>query len=336
MTLSHDTIAMQSVSVNFDEKPTKLSSEQTFLEAESVCTSLDLFSTTQTSEERTRVVLAVKDEKICINNAPYFAVKLTEKSYGVMQGCCNDWNCPKCGEKRAKAEYGRIIEGCREIAKKHAIYFITLTCRGADLSLSEAEDGYYSWTNRLLTACRTRAKREKQFWTYVQVTERQQRGHPHSHVLTTWRPHDLYLGTVDKWQMINGCRTRVEVDALRSDWLKERCISAGLGDQYDISKVDSVEGASRYVAKYLFKESMFTTIWRKGWKRVRYAQSFPKLPAMKTDAMPLVTEDDWQALAKNALVLKPINQQVHDHIQFMLMGHDIILKKPSINKKMES
>lgn len=291
--------------------------------------SLDLFSITQTSAFFVKSCAALK-QAFCINNAPYFAMKLaTDKSFAIAQGCCNDWNCPKCGQKRAKKEYGRIIEGCREIAKKHEIYFITLTCRGKQLSLEAAENGYGKWTNRLLTACRTRAKRENQFWSYVQVTERQKRGHPHSHVLTTWKPHDLRLGTVDKWQTLpSGRKTRSAVTALRSDWLEARCVSAGLGDQYDISKVDTVEGASRYVAKYLFKDSMFETIWRKKWQRIRYSNSFPKLPEMKSDAMALVTEDDWRELASKALIVRPTDAAVMDKVKLMFMNDDIIIRTP--------
>lgn len=326
MTISQERIAVQPATANLANR--QVSSFVPVAE-EIAGSSLDLFSISQTRAfcEQTYAVVSVVPQ--CVNNAPYFAMKLTEKSYGIVQGCCNDWNCPKCGIQRAKQEYGRIVEGCRQIAAKHQIYFITLTCRGADLTLQEAEDGYLTWTNRLLTAFRTRARRDKKDWTYVQVTERQKRGHPHSHVLTTFYPHDLRDGHVEKWTTdMSGNRVKKDVPALRSDWIEARCISAGLGNQYDISRVDTVEGASRYVAKYLFKASMFSTQWQKSWRRVRYSQSFPKLPEMKSDAMVLVTDDDWQSLASKALIITPKDTDSHAKASFMLRGHDIILRQP--------
>jgi hypothetical protein len=299
-----------------------------------VSSSLDLFSTTQTSEREpnlasvTTPIVSVCCAALpeCVNNAPYFAWSISEKTYSVMQGCCNSWNCPKCGILRAKHEYGRIVNGCREIATNHDIYFLTVTCRGREMTLTEGESNYYSWTNKFLTAVRTRAKREEQTWHYVQVTERQKRGHPHSHILTTYKPHDLYLGEKDHWTHQNGKLTLEKKPALRSDWIEQRCISAGLGNQYDISKVESVEGASRYVAKYLFKDTMFATDFPKHWKRIRYSQDFPQLPARETDAFVLIKLEDWLKLAKLALVVNPRDAIAHEVCLKHLHGHDVLIK----------
>lgn len=288
--------------------------------------SLDLFSISQTSELAS-VTYAPKNRlDKCVNNAPFFAWQSTEYGWQIAQGCCNDWSCPKCGIKRAKAEYGRIVEGCRELAKENELYFITLTCRGRDMSLEEAEKNYLTWTNKVLTAMRTRAKRSDEAWHYVQVTERQKRGHPHSHILTTYKPHDLYIGTVEKWSMVNGQRVKELVPALRSDWLQERVISAGLGNQYDISQVESVEGASRYVAKYMFKPTMFTDEWSKNWRRVRYSQSFPKLPNVKTDAIALIKPEHWLGLAEHAIVVNPRDEASLEECHAMLWGHDVLIR----------
>lgn len=59
----------------------------------------------------------------CHNNAPYFAIELSAKSYGLWQGNCNDWTCPRCGIMRAKHEYGRIVNGTRILADDHDLYF---------------------------------------------------------------------------------------------------------------------------------------------------------------------------------------------------------------------
>lgn len=290
------------------------------------CTlSLDLFSITQTSEHTSGELCS----DFCINNAPYFALKREGKLWQIWQGCCNSWNCPKCGERRAKAEYGRIIEGVRQIALNRQICFITLTSRGQGLSLSEAESIYLPATNRILTAMRTRARRDGQDWYYVQVTERQKRGHPHSHILTTWTPHDLREGHVTKWRTNqSGLKVSVQEPALRSDWLQERCISAGLGEQYDISIVREPEAVSRYVAKYLFKPSMLSDVWPKNWQRIRYSNSWPKLPEMQSEAVPLVSEDDWRELAKKALVLHVHDQASEDKAKHMLAGRsDVLLRR---------
>jgi len=144
-------------------------------------------------------------------------------------------------------------------------------------------------------------------WTYVQVTELQERGHPHSHILTTFTPDDLVDGFKRTLGTFEGVYGWHDKPALRSKWLAEQVVKSGLGDQYDISIVDKVEGASRYVAKYLFKPEMALYKFPKHWKRVRYAQSFPKLERKKGKAYPLVTREDWQNFieAVDEIVVKP-------------------------------
>jgi hypothetical protein len=206
---------------------------------------------------------------------------------------------------RAKEEYGRIIEGCKEISEKTGLRFITITTKGRALPLREAEENYLEWTNRFFDACRQKSKRSGQEWHYVQVTERQKRSHPHSHILTTFDPGDLYTGYVQKWTT-DPQKGRVvqSVPALRSDWLQAQVVRSGLGEQYDVSIVETVQAASRYVAKYLFKDSIFKTEWPPGWKRVRYSRNFPKLPKRKTDAFILMTANDWFTLACNAEIVR--------------------------------
>ena len=290
---------------------------------------LDIFSTSQTSEFTSETCAVLIAAPYCINNAPFFAWKTSERGYAVAQGNCHSWNCPRCGINRAKQEYARIVEGCRTLAQQHDLYFVTITCRGRDISLEQAEASYGAWTNKLLTALRTRASRDGQAWHYDQVTERQERGHPHSHLITTWKPHDLYPGTRDDWKYINGELAVKKVEAMRSDWFEQRLVSAGLGNQYDVSKANNIEGVSRYVAKYMFKESMFAASFPKGWKRVRYSQSFPELPARETDAILLLTAEDWKLLASTALVVNPRDAVALAECQKRLAGHDVLVKKPS-------
>jgi hypothetical protein len=228
---------------------------------------------------------------------------------------------------RARREYGRMVEGVRQLSRHNILYFITITCKGKELSSEQAEAGYLEWTNRFLDACNKRGKRRHQEWAYVQVTERQKRGHPHSHILTTFCPMDLRDGEVSKWvNTISGRMELRQLNALRSDWVGKQVVASGLGEQYDISFIESAEGASRYVAKYLFKQSMFETSWPKGWRRVRYSQSFPKLPAKKTDAFVLLSAEDWLSLAKKAVVVNVADRAILPDVRYHLKRHDVIVR----------
>lgn len=289
--------------------------------------SLDLFSTSPTKEDLCSSFSPPK----CSYRAPYFAYKAEGKIWVVVQGCCNHWDCPRCGIQRAKEEYGRIVEGVRTLAKTDPIFFITITCKGRGLGVKEAEEKYLEWTNRFLDACRARCKRSGGKWFYVQVTERQKRKHPHSHILTTFNCGDVYTGDVQKWITDKqGNRKSEKVPALRSQWLAKAVKSAGLGEQYDISRVEKVEGASRYVAKYLFKDSIFTTDWPPRWKRVRYSQSFPKLPERATDAFVLLSQEDWYRLASKSYVVHAVGFDAYQEATDRLHFHDCIvrLKQP--------
>ena len=90
--------------------------------------------------------------------------------------------------------------------------------------------------------------------------------------------------------------------------------------------METVEGASRYVAKYLFKDSIFTTDWPPRWKRVRYSQSFPKLRERKTDAFVLLKHEDWYRLASKALVIHAVGFEAFEEANNQLYFHDTIVR----------
>jgi len=281
---------------------------------------LDPFSTSPTSEGL--------GFEFCINHAPLFAFHKHDRTYGVLQGCCNSWSCPRCGKQRAKQEYGRIVEGCRTLAKTNELWFITITCRGKEMTREEADKKYGFWTNKVLDAWRLQSKRTGQKWAYVQVTERQKRGHPHSHILTTFCPTDITTGEVTKWLTDNsGQRRKTLVSAYRSDYIQSSVIRSGLGKEYDISQAGQVEAVSRYVAKYMFKDSIFNTEWPKGWKRVRYSQSFPKLPVRASTAFVLIEPDDWRRLAREAAFVDAHGEYVADECASHLRGSDVVIFK---------
>ena len=297
---------------------------------------LDLFSLTQTRSSF-ELGSAVKKERSlappwCSYGAPMFAYRRGDddnsRVFGITQGNCNHWDCPRCGPLLAKKNYGKIVEGTRVLMRDNKMYFITLTCRGREMSKSVAEKGYQRWTNRLLTAMRARTRRSGGVWAYVQVTERQRRGHPHSHLLTTYAPHDLIEGTQKKWRRDNEGRLVAHYDvALRSEWFKARCLSAGLGPEYDISEVADAEACSRYVAKYLFKDTLLTK-WPKRWRRVRYSRSWPKLKKLETNARVLLTVEDWYYLSEDAaaVTLPADDPQVVARALDGLYGHDVLVQ----------
>jgi len=194
------------------------------------------------------------------------------------------------------------------------------------MALSQAEISYGVWTNRLLDAWRLQSKRTLQWeWAYVQVTERQKRGHPHSHIITTFRPNDLAVDWKRKKVTVDQETFMAYVSAYTSEYLSKSLFRAGMGREYDITEVRSAEGVSRYVAKYLFKDTIFSTVWPKGWKRVRYSQSFPKQPSIKTDAFVLLEKSDWLRLYKLATIISPDNEYCERECMRNLRGSDIII-----------
>jgi len=292
---------------------------------------LDLFSTSQTkhrvkSNQSKNTDRRIYDE--CVNNAPYFGYQIEGRKWGVVQGCCNDWNCPRCGQQRAREEYGRIVSGAREIGQDHKLYMVTITCRGREMSYEDAENGYLAWTNRLLTRIRTETKRAGKAWYYASVTERQKRMHPHSHYLTTYCPADAIPLKKGEARTYTSSDILVPAshDCLQSFQFEKACVECGLGWQYDISELRSVEGASRYVAKYLFKEAIFNTVWPEGWRRVRYSQDWPKLPEVKGEAMLLLSNNDWYELARKALIIKTKDDGAKELVKRKLSLADVIIQ----------
>lgn len=228
----------------------------------------------------------------CQYSAPYICYK-AEKNDGwhLSQGCCNHWDCERCGKIRAREEYARIVSGAEQLREKqHKLYFWTVTCQGKEISRASAEENYLHWTDRLMTASRNRAARANEYWCYVQVTERQKRGHPHSHILTTYCPDDVI--SYVKGDMLPNFR-RARHDCLWSNWYRTANVRAGLGQECDISAVRSAPAVARYIGKYMFKATALDT-WPPRWKRVRYSRNWPKLPEFEnSEGFPVITFRDW-------------------------------------------
>jgi len=220
-----------------------------------------------------------------------------------------------------------MVEGCRALAQNHSLFFITITCKGREESWQHAEENYLKRTNVLLTACRSQAKRKNLKWHYVQVTERQKRKHPHSHFITTFCPIDAESVIVRKTVRQGGGQSEEQLSAhLWSNWFANSLRSAGLGEQYDITQVRQAEAASRYVAKYLFKPSIFTAEWPKGWKRIRYSQGFPKQEKPEGEAIVLLRREDWVDLSARAVVIECPDLDVYEVASLKMTGSDCIIK----------
>lgn len=223
----------------------------------------------------------------CPFGAPLVAM-VFRKNATIQQACCNHWECPICGLTRAKQEYRRIVFGAECLSDEgHKLYFWTLTCRGKEMPLETAEESYLAWTNVLLTNARSWAKRKGHYWAYVQITERQKRLHPHSHIITTFLPEDAIP------EMGNSGENNIQ-----SRWFNRANESAGLGREHRISEVINPSAVSRYVAKYMFKDSMLTH-WPSHWRRVRYSQNWPKPPYIKAEiAITLLKPADWRRVSE--------------------------------------
>lgn len=259
--------------------------------------------------------------------APLFAINnMGTSTYDVLKGSCHKWTCERCGEGVAKSHYGRIVHGAKVISDmEENLYFLTITCKGGKLAREEAEQNYLKWTNAALTAFRQRAKKQGLNWYYVQVTEYQKREIPHSHLLTTFCPDDTTKGLRKR----RNAEGRYEVEeTLRSKWLQKAVVGAGLGIQYDISLVRDITAASTYVAKYMFKDTMFSTEYPEKWKRVRYSQSWPEKTFDKKDAIVLINLDDWQKLANQAVAVRPKDEEVFSICKTNLQGWDGVILKP--------
>ena len=237
----------------------------------------------------------------CARGAPYiFFVDNTGRGR-LVQGCCNNWLCPRCGHLRALHEYGRMVNGAKALtAAGHRLYFLTLTCRGKTCSVREAEENYLEWTNRFLTAYRTKCKRSGGAWHYSSVTERQRRRHPHSHYLITWHPSEFVHRRKHETKFSG---SKAKHNCIDSRQILDYCLSSGLGKEYDLTEVRNPTGCAVYIGKYLFKSSIATP-WPPGWRRVRYSKSWPKLPHIAPSlAFPLLKLADWQRMAASCDII---------------------------------
>lgn len=270
----------------------------------------------------------------CIYANVWFAYQIEGKKYGITQGCCNHWDCPRCGLVRAKQEYWRMVKGIEALSEEtDCLYLQTITCRGRGMDKGEADRSYLDWTNHLLDAYRAATIKSGQKWVYVQVTERQKRGLPHSHFITTFAPPKMYITVIEKWKVIQGEKKTIKQEVIKSQWMDKAVPRSGLGEQYDVSQIATPAAAARYLGKYLFKAMAFNSDWPPRWKRIRYSQSFPKLPEIKTDAFVLRDFRDWEKLARIAVRVVAQDEDTFEYAQWKLYASDCIVTRRKSAKK---
>jgi hypothetical protein len=135
--------------------------------------------------------------------------------------------------------------------------------------METADDDYYNWTNKALTNLRQQAKRQGQFWAYVQVTERQQRGAAHSHFVHTFTPDDAEVFQDNKGRF-----------SLISEGFIKAVVAAGLGPQCQITVIETPEAVAHYISGYLEKHAN-SDVFPRSWRRVRWSKEWPDLPPVE-------------------------------------------------------
>lgn len=184
----------------------------------------------------------------------------------------------------------------------HPLFFWTFTCRGKDLALENADDGYYEWTNRALSNLRYQAKKQGQPWVYVQVTERQQRGHAHSHFIHTFAPDDASVHQDAKGRF-----------HLVSEQFRMAVVQSGLGPQCQITVVDSPEKVAIYISGYL-KKHINADVFPPSWRRVRWSQKWPELPEMASAYAAVVrTKQDFQHADQIGVWFEAENEEIYNY-----------------------
>lgn len=252
----------------------------------------------QTAWQDIQIAIENSDENSdvrCENHAPFVCYQIAGgETWGLVQGCCNSWYCPRCSLIRAKHEYHRMRDGSKYLAEEKSLplFFVTITCDGGELTEKQGDENYLFWTNKFLTNWRAKTKRESGAWCYVQVTERQKRGLAHSHLITSMIPSDAIPVTKGQQSFVGYTH---RMSGLESYWLTRAAISSGLGAMVNISPIETPEAVASYVAKYLFKQLSFAA-WPSKWKRIRYSHSWPKAKEIegKGDAFPVIRASDWK------------------------------------------
>lgn len=256
---------------------------------------LDLYSIRHTKGKK-------MTELRCDNNAPHIFFIGNKGTGVILQGCCNSWTCSRCGRIRANEEYYKMTYGARVLETEgHGLYFVTLTCRGRDISLQQAEKEYYKMTSKFLNSMRMKCRRADEYWCYVQVTERQKRGHPHSHLIMTYIPDDKTPTKDSEGKAV-----------LISKWLTRAVERSGLGNQHVITPIRSASAVAIYIAKYLYKDAV-STKWPRKWRRVRYSRNWPRddEQAEKPEvAFPLLTPYDWHRVRTSGVKVETSSEIV--------------------------
>ena len=164
---------------------------------------------------------------------------------------CAMWSCPECAQINKEMWTWRASLGGRLVAQEYGhIDFLTLTSHeklGAEASVDVWPD---AWDK-----LRLRLRYASDGYEYFAVPERHKSGRLHVHAIIA---------------------TRAD---LPKRWWKNAARASGMGYQADLQEVIHEGGVGGYVGKYLAKTLQYSN-WKKGFRRVRTSQGWPKLPAL--------------------------------------------------------
>lgn len=164
---------------------------------------------------------------------------------------CGMWSCPQCAQINQEIWTWRASLGGRELAIKHGnVDFLTLTSHEKLDAAASVDVWPDAWDKLRKRAGRAAGKLE-----YFAVPERHKSGRLHVHAIVATQ------------------------DELPLRWWKNAARACGMGYQADLQEVIHEGGVGGYVGKYLAKTLQYSN-WKKGFRRVRTSQGWPKLPAL--------------------------------------------------------
>jgi len=190
--------------------------------------------------------------KFCTNaRSPMMIAKnRATKSAVFFRPRCKMWKCPYCAKINSDLWIMRVTHGCHELIEMgHDLSFVTVTSHEkltAKQSVQTLPDSWHKLSMRL--------RRHVKGVQYVVIPERHKNGRLHI--------HGVFLSGADR------------------RWWKDNARSCGMGYQAEAKPVYSASGAGFYCGKYLAKQ-LSDERWKKGFRRIRTSQAFPKLPPLE-------------------------------------------------------
>lgn len=200
---------------------------------------------------------------------------------------CGLWSCPECAQINKEMWTWRASSGGLVLFQElGAIEFLTLTSH-EKLSAAASVDVWPDAWKKLAE----RARYHGGEFQYFAVPERHKTGRLHVHAIIA-----------------------TEAQLPKRFW-KNAARACGMGYQADLQEVLHVGGVGGYVGKYLAKTLQYSH-WKKGFRRVRTSQGWPKLPTLpKAEGWDFVTLPSDVSVADALSVARDLGYEIY------LTGH---------------